>query len=87
MKHKKLLNSVSLKLEELEEENENLTLALEKQQELVMNFFWNWRHILKDSKLMDRIQYVNSEQDFNNDSIVKEFNKALKYYHKGRLHF
>ena len=36
---------------------------------------------------MDRIQYVNSEQDFNNDSIVKEFNKALKYYHKGRLHF
>lgn len=39
MKHKKLLNSVSLKLEELEEENENLTLALEKQQELVMNFF------------------------------------------------
>ena len=85
MMHKKLLNSISLKLEELEEENDNLSKSLEQQQDLIINFFCNCKHILKDSNLMERIQYINIEKDFNSDTIVKEFNKIVKYYHKGML--
>ena len=85
MMHKKLLNSISLKLEELEEENDNLSKSLEQQQELIINFFCNCKHILKDSNLMERIQYINIEKDFNSDTIIKEFNKIVKYYHKGML--
>lgn len=59
MRHKKLMNNLSLRLDQLEEENLRLSEKLKKQDYMIMNFFYNCKNTLKHSKLLDKIQHVS----------------------------
>lgn len=83
--HKRLLNSMGLRIDQLETENRKLNNQLEAQENMMYNFFYNCKTILKPTDLLNTIQHVIPERNFDCQKIKKEYFKAVDLYHKSKI--
>jgi len=71
--HKKLLNSTSFKLEEAEAENDRCKQKINEYEELINTFFYNCQNSLKSTNLLEKLEHVSTEKNFDCHRISDEF--------------
>lgn len=77
---------MSCKLEEVEDEKYKLLRKIDDQEDMIATFFYNCKSILKQTDLLDKIQHVNSEYDFDCKRIAEEFYRHVELYPKSKFH-
>jgi hypothetical protein len=80
--HKRMINSISLKLEEAEMENHNLQSKLVDYEDLIATFFHNCKSVIVETELINKISHVKTEKDFDSKTIKNKFYRYVDLYHK-----